>query len=346
MEIEPTFSASPNFQLPPGFRFHPSDEELIVHYLQRKVTSRPLPAHLITEIDLYKYNPWELPKMALFGEDEWYFFSPRERKYPNGERPNRAAASGYWKAAGSDKPILTSCGISKRIGVKKALVFYTGRAPTGIKTEWIMVEYRLLDSTTKPSRSKGSMRLDDWVLCRVQQKGNTSKNTCNSQGSSPEYWSCLQRVEQTQHASADLNTEMTNDFLYKDCTLLASILAGQAPPISSVSFQRTNDGYEVGTNYKVNSTISISTPGIISDTLKRKSTEEIIKENPFRLDNNLASKNSDEDLLPSKRLEENYINSYNHNHSQNNILEANPIDTTDYEELNEMAILGRYFAGI
>ncbi|PRQ33636.1 putative transcription factor NAM family [Rosa chinensis] len=161
MEIEPTFSASPNFQLPPGFRFHPSDEELIVHYLQRKVTSRPLPAHLITEIDLYKYNPWELPKMALFGEDEWYFFSPRERKYPNGERPNRAAASGYWKAAGSDKPILTSCGISKRIGVKKALVFYTGRAPTGIKTEWIMVEYRLLDSTTKPSRSKGSMRVSE-----------------------------------------------------------------------------------------------------------------------------------------------------------------------------------------
>lgn len=98
-------------------------------------------------------------EMALFGEDEWYFFSPRERKYPNGERPNRAAASGYWKAAGSDKPILTTCGISKRIGVKKALVFYTGRAPTGSKTEWIMIEYRLLDSSITPSRSKGSMKV-------------------------------------------------------------------------------------------------------------------------------------------------------------------------------------------
>lgn len=98
---------------------------------------------------------------SLFGKDEWYFFSPRDRKYPNGERPNRAAASGYWKAAGSDKPILTSCGISKRIGVKKALVFYTGRAPKGVKSEWIMNEYRLLDSTTKPSRSKGSMRVSE-----------------------------------------------------------------------------------------------------------------------------------------------------------------------------------------
>uniref|UniRef100_A0A2N9HWN8 NAC domain-containing protein n=1 Tax=Fagus sylvatica TaxID=28930 RepID=A0A2N9HWN8_FAGSY len=144
-------------QLPPGFRFHPSDEELIVHYLQNKVTSCPLPATIIAEIDLYKHNPWELPKKALFGEDEWYFFSPRDRKYRNGVRPNRAAASGYWKATGTDKPILTSCG-SKSIGVKKALVFYTGRPPKGVKTDWIMNEYRLLE-TTKPSRLKGSMRV-------------------------------------------------------------------------------------------------------------------------------------------------------------------------------------------
>lgn len=98
---------------------------------------------------------------ALLGEDEWYFFSPRDRKYPNGVRPNRAAASGYWKAASSDKPILTSRG-SKRIGVKKALVFYTGRAPKGVKTEWIMNEYRLLDNTVKPSSLNGSMRVSGY----------------------------------------------------------------------------------------------------------------------------------------------------------------------------------------
>ena len=95
---------------------------------------------------------------ALFGEDERYFFSPRDRKYPNGERPNRAAASGYWKATGSDKSILTSSE-SKNIGVKKALVFYTGRPPKGVKTEWIMNEYRLLDRMIKPSRLQGSMRV-------------------------------------------------------------------------------------------------------------------------------------------------------------------------------------------
>jgi len=100
----------------------------------------------------------EFADKSLFGEEEWYFFSPRDRKYPNGLRPNRAAASGYWKATGTDKPILSSSG-SKRIGVKKALVFYSGRPPKGSKTDWIMNEYRLIDTITKSSRLKGSMRV-------------------------------------------------------------------------------------------------------------------------------------------------------------------------------------------
>lgn len=77
--------------------------------------------------------------MSLYGEKEWYFFSPRDRKYPNGSRPNRAAGSGYWKATGADKPV----GKPKTLGIKKALVFYAGKAPKGIKTNWIMHEYRL-----------------------------------------------------------------------------------------------------------------------------------------------------------------------------------------------------------
>ncbi|PON80406.1 LOW QUALITY PROTEIN: NAC domain containing protein [Trema orientale] len=155
-----TNTTSSNLQLPPGFRFHPSDQELIVHYLQNKVTSRPLPASFIPEIDLYKYNPWELPKKAVFGEEEWFFFSPRDRKYPKGERPNRAAGLGYWKATGIDKPIFnSSSGLSKAIGVKKGLVFYIGRPQKGEKTDWFMNEYRLLDSSIKSPRLKRSMRV-------------------------------------------------------------------------------------------------------------------------------------------------------------------------------------------
>nr|AXF54229.1 NAC8 [Cucurbita pepo] len=131
--------------LPPGFRFHPTDEELVVHYLKKKATSLPLPVAIIAEVDLYKYDPWELPAKACYGEEEWYFFSPRDRKYPNGARPNRAATSGYWKATGTDKPVIALSEGNRKVGVKKALVFYGGKPPKGIKTNWIMHEYRLAD---------------------------------------------------------------------------------------------------------------------------------------------------------------------------------------------------------
>ncbi|KAG5028727.1 hypothetical protein JHK87_012241 [Glycine soja] len=173
--------ANSKIQLPPGFRFHPSDEELIVHYLRNKVTSSPFPTSFIAEIDLYNYNPWELPSLckALFREDEWYFFTPRDRKYPNGVRPNRAAASGYWKAIGTDKPIFTSCGI-KSIVVKKALVFYKGRPPKGSKTDWIMHEYRLHDSTISNSKQGGSMRSREaylrWRKTKREQEPSMENN--------------------------------------------------------------------------------------------------------------------------------------------------------------------------
>ncbi|XP_065012434.1 NAC domain-containing protein 2-like [Musa acuminata AAA Group] len=167
---------NPAVSLPPGFRFHPTDEELILHYLRNRAAAVPCPVSIIAEVDIYKFDPWDLPAKATFGDREWYFFSPRDRKYPNGVRPNRAAASGYWKATGTDKPVMASKG-SESIGVKKALVFYQGRPPRGVKTDWIMHEYRLADAHNKnsyrPIKLRDcSMRLDDWVLCRIYKKSH------------------------------------------------------------------------------------------------------------------------------------------------------------------------------
>ncbi|XP_038900561.1 NAC domain-containing protein 2-like [Benincasa hispida] len=153
-------------ELPPGFRFHPTDEELVLHYLCRKCASQPIAVPIIKEIDLYKYDPWHLPELAVCGEKEWYFFSPRDRKYPNGSRPNRAAGTGYWKATGADKPI----GRPKTLGIKKALVFYAGKAPRGVKTNWIMHEYRLANVDRSAANKTNNLRLDDWVLCRIYNK--------------------------------------------------------------------------------------------------------------------------------------------------------------------------------
>lgn len=93
--------------------------------------------------------------MALYGEKEWYFFSPRDRKYPNGSRPNRAAGSGYWKATGADKHI----GKPKALGIKKALVFYAGKAPKGVKTNWIMHEYRLANVDRSATKKNHNLRV-------------------------------------------------------------------------------------------------------------------------------------------------------------------------------------------
>lgn len=171
--------AEAQLNLPPGFRFYPTDEELVVHYLCRKAASLSLAVPIIAEVDLYKYDPWQLPEMSLFGEKEWYFFTPRDRKYPNGSRPNRAAGSGYWKATGADKPITTRIG-GRRVGIKKALVFYVGKAPKGNKTNWIMHEYRLAD-VTRPARKKGCLRLDDWVLCRIYNKKSSAEKLAKEQ---------------------------------------------------------------------------------------------------------------------------------------------------------------------
>ncbi|KAL0392305.1 UNVERIFIED_CONTAM: NAC domain-containing protein 17 [Sesamum radiatum] len=133
---------------PPGFRFHPTDEELVLYYLKRKICCKRLHLDVIAETDVYKWDPEELPGMSKLktGDRQWFFFSPRDRKYPNGARSNRATRHGYWKATGRDRVI--SCG-SRPVGIKKTLVFYRGRAPSGERTDWVMHEYTMDEEELK-----------------------------------------------------------------------------------------------------------------------------------------------------------------------------------------------------
>ncbi|XP_061361249.1 protein CUP-SHAPED COTYLEDON 2-like [Gastrolobium bilobum] len=156
--------------LPPGFRFHPTDEELITYYLLKKVLDSTFTGRAIAEVDLNKCEPWELPEKAKMGEKEWYFFSLRDRKYPTGLRTNRATEAGYWKATGKDREIYSSKTCSL-VGMKKTLVFYRGRAPRGEKSNWVMHEYRLEGKFAYHYLSKSSK--DEWVISRVFQKSTT-----------------------------------------------------------------------------------------------------------------------------------------------------------------------------
>jgi hypothetical protein len=80
--------------------------------------------------------------VAKLNANEWYFFSFRDRKYATGFRTNRATISGYWKATGKDRTVLDPI-TQEVVGMRKTLVFYKNRAPNGIKTGWIMHEFRL-----------------------------------------------------------------------------------------------------------------------------------------------------------------------------------------------------------
>nr|AXI69497.1 NAC domain-containing protein [Morus indica] len=156
--------------LPPGFRFHPTDEELISHYLYKKVVDTNFACRAIGEVDLNKSEPWDLPGKAKMGEKEWYFFCVRDRKYPTGLRTNRATEAGYWKATGKDKEIYRGKSL---VGMKKTLVFYKGRAPKGEKSNWVMHEYRLEGKFSVHNLPKTAK--NEWVICRVFQKSSGGK---------------------------------------------------------------------------------------------------------------------------------------------------------------------------
>ncbi|KAL6973656.1 NAC domain-containing protein 54 [Sarracenia purpurea var. burkii] len=51
--------------LPPGFRFHPTDEELVNYYLKRKIHGQDIELDIIPEVDLYKCEPWELAEKSF-----------------------------------------------------------------------------------------------------------------------------------------------------------------------------------------------------------------------------------------------------------------------------------------
>ncbi|XP_021720834.1 NAC domain-containing protein 35-like [Chenopodium quinoa] len=160
----------------PGFRFHPTEEELVEFYLRRKVEGKKFNVELITFLDLYRYDPWELPALAAIGEKEWFFYVPRDRKYRNGDRPNRVTTSGYWKATGADRMIRGEN--SRPIGLKKTLVFYSGKAPKGIRTSWIMNEYRL------PQHETERYQKAEISLCRVYKRPGVEDHPSVPRGSS------------------------------------------------------------------------------------------------------------------------------------------------------------------
>ncbi|KAH0731954.1 hypothetical protein KY289_003142 [Solanum tuberosum] len=177
-----------NVNLPPGFRFYPTDEELVVHFLQRKAALLPCHPDVIPDLNLYPYDPWDLDGKAMVEGNKWYFYSRRTQ--------SRITENGYWKSLGVDEPIFSTD--NNNVGMKKYYAFYLGELPEGVKTNWVMQEFSLNSDSSSgnsrlSSRRKTRSKIDysGWVICRVYERNYDNDNDDDDNG--PEL-SCLDEV--------------------------------------------------------------------------------------------------------------------------------------------------------
>ncbi|KAK8556388.1 hypothetical protein V6N13_064419 [Hibiscus sabdariffa] len=150
--------------IPPGFRFVPTDYELIQYYLSNKLKGQPLPCDKdIHEYEIYgeeNKEPWN-----IFGEtsSKTFYVFTKLRKKGKGRRIDRIAGSGTWKGQRTD-PVMDS--EKNHVGDRKLFVFEVkGRSKNDGKGHWIMHEFSLINDD----------QLDDWVLCRIYNKNNKNR---------------------------------------------------------------------------------------------------------------------------------------------------------------------------
>lgn len=210
--------------LAPGFRFHPTDEELVRYYLRRKICGKSFRFDAISDVDIYKVEPWDLPdRSRLKTRDlEWYFFSVLDKKYGNGSRTNRATDRGYWKTTGKDRPVYHR---TQMVGMKKTLVYHSGRAPRGERTNWVMHEYRLIDEELE----KAGILQDAFVLCRIFRKSGSGPKNGEQYGAPfvEEEWeddelAMVPKQEYAEEATVD-------DDAYLDANDIEQILGADIP---------------------------------------------------------------------------------------------------------------------
>ncbi|KAI3471791.1 hypothetical protein Pfo_028444 [Paulownia fortunei] len=162
-------------ELPKGFRFYPTEEELVSFYLHNKLNgTRPVIDRIIPVLDIYDYNPWDLPQLG--GEhcpadgEQWFFFIPRQKK----RKPAEEGLTGLLLGVTESNWLSGRCLSSQNrvIGRKRTMVFYVGRAPSGRKTVWKMNEYKAIESDEASSSSTAAnpQLREELSLCRIYKR--------------------------------------------------------------------------------------------------------------------------------------------------------------------------------
>ncbi|KAM0912868.1 hypothetical protein ACQ4PT_012527 [Festuca glaucescens] len=176
------------FRPPPGFRFTPGEDELVIYYLLPKLQGREhVPNHSIIEYNVYESHPDVLTaKHKKRGGESWYFLSPRARKYRNGRRPSRSTEDklGRWKASTSSKEgnvKVAGDGKTKYSGC--VLNYYEGPIKGETKSRWLMQEITIPEyENEKGGKNAGGDGkkdvLDQYVMCRIYVTPRPKRRQC------------------------------------------------------------------------------------------------------------------------------------------------------------------------
>ncbi|KAL5204097.1 hypothetical protein ABZP36_008968 [Zizania latifolia] len=173
----------PQLQFRCGYRFMPTDEELVSTYLRCKIDGLTPPLDVINEVDITSLDPDRLiEKYKGYGENRWYFYTVRDpSKINKKNEPNRKVVvdgveMGSWSATGSVAQIRrtsTTTGMDREtiIGSKRVLTYRSVRSPEDDK--WSMHEYLVADKS----------QMVRYVLCMIQLKHTyTAKRKAEQKG--------------------------------------------------------------------------------------------------------------------------------------------------------------------
>ncbi|KAF2618444.1 hypothetical protein F2Q68_00041629 [Brassica cretica] len=160
-----SFSHAPRTKpttFPPGYKFVPNEDDLIVHYLKPFLRSSKLPPSNVPihRVNIYESNPERLSREYVKGNDkEWFFITERTKMHEGGKRHSRCDNGGFWKGRSALEKFKTRKGVAFS---RMVLKHYMGNNREGVKSEWLMYEY-LTESSPRDKSNGDNKRVRMYV---------------------------------------------------------------------------------------------------------------------------------------------------------------------------------------
>ncbi|CAG7908857.1 unnamed protein product [Brassica rapa] len=198
---------------PVGYRFHPTDEEIVGDYVRPKniESNTSHVDEVMNTVDIYEFDPWELLcKSRINSTDEvWYFFGCKKDQQNRGERQSRRTKSGFWKKTGVTMDIMRKRGNREKIGEKRVFVFQYSKilgGPSKPKSDWVMHEY--VATFLSPNFPNQTMT---YTVCKVMFKGDERVLSSSSSAVAGEIEHGLSLIPLVDTYSAGLSIETEVD---------------------------------------------------------------------------------------------------------------------------------------